>query len=111
MAGVPQAPWSPLSASDAKPHPPVGVFRKGRVNVVSGTIGRQMEVEVKLPGEVSADVLVLPVLEGGEEPSTGARTVDERLSGRLRRLAESGELRGELGHTLVLHLDGELNAR
>jgi leucyl aminopeptidase len=70
-----------------------------------------MEVEIRLPGEVSPDVLVVPVLEGAEVASGAARTLDERLNGRLRRLAESGEIRGELGRTLVLHLDGELEAR
>src|SRR5256885_2389932 len=70
-----------------------------------------MEVEVRLPDEISSDVLVVPVVEGAEEPSGGARMLDERLQGRLGRLAESGEIRGELGHTVVLHLDGELGAR
>src|SRR5207302_9016323 len=43
--------------------------------------------------------------------SNGVRLLDEQLNGRLRRLAEEGELKGELGKTVLLHTDGELNAR
>jgi leucyl aminopeptidase len=72
----------------------------------------EVAVEVKLPGEVEPDILAVPVAEDGGGPLTdGARVLDERLSGRLSRLAEDGELRGELGSTLVLHTDGELRAR
>jgi leucyl aminopeptidase len=53
----------------------------------------------------------LPIPEDGDAAlSNGSRILDERLSGRLRRLAEEGELRGELGKTLVLHTEGELKA-
>jgi leucyl aminopeptidase len=72
----------------------------------------EVAVEIRLPDQVEADVLAVPVLEGGAEAlSRGARTLDERLNGRLGRLAHQGDLRGELGKTLVLHPDGELNAR
>ncbi|HKI93629.1 MAG TPA: leucyl aminopeptidase, partial [Gaiellaceae bacterium] len=40
----------------------------------------------------------------------GARIVDEKLGGRLARFQESGELRGDRGEALLLHLDGELQA-
>src|SRR5919204_6661305 len=71
----------------------------------------EVSVEVKLPGQIEPDVLALPVAEDGDAAlSNGAGVLDERLSGRLRRLAEEGELRGELGKTLVLHTDGELKA-
>jgi leucyl aminopeptidase len=66
------------------------------------------KVEIALPGQAGADALALPVaqpLRGG-----GAKIVDERLGGRLARLAESGEFRGERGEALLLHLDGELEA-
>jgi leucyl aminopeptidase len=43
--------------------------------------------------------------------SSGTRELDEQLKGRLRRLADGGELSSELGTTVVLHTDGELNAR
>jgi leucyl aminopeptidase len=72
----------------------------------------EVAVEVKLPGQIEPDVLALPVPEdGGETTSSGARILDEQLQGRLARLTQEGELRGELGKTLVLHTDGELKAR
>jgi leucyl aminopeptidase len=71
----------------------------------------EVAVEVNLPGQIEPDVLAFPVLESFEPArSNGARVLDERLEGRLERLVQEGELRGELGHTLVLHTDGELKA-
>ncbi|TML19833.1 MAG: leucyl aminopeptidase [Actinobacteria bacterium] len=71
----------------------------------------EVAVEVKLPGQIEPDVLALPVPEdGGGAAANGARILDERLQGRLQRLTQEGELRGELGKTLVLHTDGELKA-
>jgi leucyl aminopeptidase len=66
------------------------------------------KVEIALPGETRADALALPIAQplGGD----GAKVVDEKLNGRLARLGESGELRGERGETVVLFLDGELEA-
>jgi leucyl aminopeptidase len=65
-------------------------------------------VEVALPGQAGADALALPVAQplGGD----GAKVVDEKLGGLLGRLAESGELRGERGEAVLLHLDGEHEA-
>ena len=72
----------------------------------------EVAVEVKLPGQIEPDVLALPIPEDADAAlSNGARILDERLTGRLQRLAQDGELRGELGETLVLHTDGELRAR
>jgi leucyl aminopeptidase len=68
----------------------------------------EVSVEVKLPGQVEPDVLALAVPEGDESASSNGRPMlDEKLAGRLRRLAEDGELRGELGRTVLLHTDGE----
>jgi leucyl aminopeptidase len=66
------------------------------------------KVDIALPGQAGADAIALPVAQpvGGD----GAKIVDDRLGGRLARLAESGELRGERGEALLLHLDGELDA-
>jgi Leucyl aminopeptidase len=66
-------------------------------------------IEIGLPGQTKADALAVPVAQaphglGGE----GGRIVDEKLHGRLTRLLASGELRGDPGEALVLHLDGEL---
>src|SRR5579884_857991 len=67
-----------------------------------------ISVGIALPGQERADAIALPVAQplGGE----GARIVDEKLGGRLARLQESGELRGDRGEALLLHLDGELEA-
>src|SRR5918911_5578060 len=72
----------------------------------------QGAVEVALPGQIEPDVLAVPVAEDGTAAfSNAARVIDERLGGRLRALVESGEARGELGRTLLLHTDRELRAR
>lgn len=71
-----------------------------------------VRVEVALPGQVEPDVLALPVTDSdnGAALSEPTRIVDERLHGRLSRLRAGGELSGEVGTALVLHLDGELKA-
>jgi leucyl aminopeptidase len=72
----------------------------------------EVAVEVKLPGQAESDTLVVAVSEGESSTlSDGARVLDQQLKGRIQRLAESGELHGELGKTLLLHTDGELRAR
>jgi leucyl aminopeptidase len=72
----------------------------------------EVAVEVKLPGQAEADTLAVVLAEGQPAPlSEGARVLDQQLAGRLQRLAESGELHGELGKTVLLHTDGELKAR
>jgi leucyl aminopeptidase len=65
-------------------------------------------IEIALPGQTTVDALAVPVAQpvGGE----GARIVDGKLGGRLTRLIESGELRGERGEALLLHTDGDLDA-
>ncbi|HEY8108095.1 MAG TPA: M17 family peptidase N-terminal domain-containing protein, partial [Gaiellaceae bacterium] len=66
------------------------------------------KVEIALPGQAGADALALLVAQplGGD----GAKIVDEKLGGRLEKLGESGELRGDRGETVLLHLNGELEA-
>jgi leucyl aminopeptidase len=72
----------------------------------------QLTIEVRQPGEVEPDALAIPLLqEDGASLSNGTRAFDERLKGRLQRLAEDGELKGDLGKTVLLHTDGELDAR
>jgi leucyl aminopeptidase len=68
----------------------------------------EVAIEVKPPGELEPGALALPLPEDDSVPlSNGARALDERL----RRLADDGELKSELGKTVLLHTDGELNAR
>jgi leucyl aminopeptidase len=72
----------------------------------------ELAIEVRAPGEGEPDSLAILFPEGTEGTfSNGARELDGQLKGRLRRLADSGELKGELGKTVVLHTDGELSAR
>ena len=66
-------------------------------------------VEIALPGQSGGtDALALPIAQplGGE----GVKIVDDKLGGRLGKLRESGDLRGDRGETVLLHLDGELEA-
>jgi leucyl aminopeptidase len=65
-------------------------------------------IDIALPGQTAADALAVTVGRplGGE----GVRIVDEKLGGRIRRLVESGELRGDTGEALVIHTSGELEA-
>jgi leucyl aminopeptidase len=72
----------------------------------------EVAIEVKLPGQIEPDALAVALPENGSGSlSDGARTLDERLHGRLGRLAADGELKGRLGETVLLHTDGELKAR
>jgi leucyl aminopeptidase len=73
----------------------------------------EVAIEVKAPGEGEPDVIAIPFSEGstGAAFSNGARELDGQLKGRLHRLADGGELKGDLGTTVVLHTDGELSAR
>src|SRR5688572_18001718 len=71
-----------------------------------------MEIDVveAPPGGVEADVLVFPV----PDPVTlteAAEGIDRLLEGRLARLADDGELRGECGRVTLLHADGRVAAR
>jgi leucyl aminopeptidase len=73
---------------------------------------QEVSVEVGSPGQVEPDVLALAVPEGDEAAfSNGRPPLDEKLAGRLHRLAEDGELRGELGRVVILHTDGDGGAR
>jgi leucyl aminopeptidase len=72
----------------------------------------ELAIEVRAPGEGEPDSLaILFPQETGGAFSNGTRELDGRLKGRLQRLADSGELKGDLGTAVVLHTDGELNAR
>src|SRR6266508_5995939 len=71
----------------------------------------EVAIEIRLPGQIEPDTLAIPLSDDESAPlSDGARVLDERLGGRLQRLADDGELKGELGETVLLHTEGELNA-
>ena len=61
------------------------------------------------PDGVEADVLGFGVTDP-VTLSPAARALDERVGGRLARLAAEGELAGEAGAMTLLHTDGELAA-
>src|SRR5260370_23191338 len=62
-----------------------------------------VEIEIGLPGDVSADAVAVAVTE---PPSNLVGDV----RGHLQQVAESGELRGERGEALLLHVNGNLPA-
>src|SRR6266516_1679155 len=61
----------------------------------------EVEIEVSAPGEIEPDALALPLTEDDSTP----RSNDAQLDGKLKQLADDGELSGELGKTVVLHSD------
>src|SRR5437764_1630473 len=67
----------------------------------------QVAIEVSAPGEVGSGSLALPLAEDDSTP----RSNDTQLAARLRQLADDGELKGELGRTVLLHTDGQSSAR
>jgi len=73
----------------------------------------ELTVEVRAPGEGEPDSLAIPFPQdgGGAVFSNGMRDLDGPLKGRLQQLADSGELKGDLGTAVVLHTNGDLNAR
>jgi leucyl aminopeptidase len=66
----------------------------------------EVEIEVSAPGAAQPDALALPLAEDESAPRQ-----EGELAGRLQQLANDGELNGELGKTVVLHTNGEANAR
>jgi leucyl aminopeptidase len=69
----------------------------------------QIDVVEAPPGGVEADVLAFAV----RDPvalSGAAEGLDRLVEGRLTRLVEAGELRGDEGHVTLLHTDGRLAA-
>ena len=70
-----------------------------------------IDVVVSRETNPEADALAFPVYEPATSLPPCAAELDERLGGRLTRLAGEGELRGSRDSALVLHLDGELKAR
>jgi leucyl aminopeptidase len=68
-----------------------------------------VQVEVSSAGAegVEASLLALPISDPADPRSL---PLPEAIGNRLARLAEAGELKGETGASLLLHLDGELAA-
>jgi leucyl aminopeptidase len=69
-------------------------------------------IEVSPPGGSEPDTLAVPFsTDDSDVPPNGSAQLDDRVAGRLRRLAAAGELKGELGKTVVLHGDEGSNVR
>jgi leucyl aminopeptidase len=72
----------------------------------------EVAIEVQAPGEVEPDTVAVPLLQDGSDAlSNGAGVLGEQLEGRLQRLAEEGEVKGDLGRTVLLHTEGNGKTR
>ena len=68
-------------------------------------------IDIALPGQAEAGALAVPLVQPLDSLSgEGARILDDKLRGRLSQLASTGELRGDRGEALLLHLDGEVSS-
>jgi leucyl aminopeptidase len=66
----------------------------------------EVEIELSSPGGGSPDALALVLAEDDTTPRS-----DGDLHQQLQQLADDGELKGELGRTVVLHTNGSGTAR
>jgi leucyl aminopeptidase len=63
-----------------------------------------LTVEAGDPSGLRADVLVVPIAEGGDALPAG---LDERVRARCAELLASGEVTGEFAKTTLVHFDGD----
>src|SRR5512141_429294 len=70
----------------------------------------EVAIEVMAPGEAEADALAVPLAEDDASGDLGAGSVSERAQQQLRRLAADGDLKGDVGQTLLLHTDADEKA-
>ena len=61
-----------------------------------------VEISVVPPGEVDADVVAVAI---PEDDRTLAPDLDARLDEHLRELLADGEIRGEIGEAVLVHLE------
>jgi len=71
----------------------------------------QIELAVSDISRVEADVLVLPVAEGGLAKQRSFATLDQVLGGAVGRLAAAQDFQGKAEQTLELVTLGRLKAR
>src|SRR6187549_3041647 len=70
----------------------------------------RVEITGVAPDQAEADVLAVPLV--GENGLTGAAaSLDASLDGLLASLSGDGEVRSELGHARLVHVDGKLKSR
>src|SRR6188508_1329074 len=70
----------------------------------------RVEITGVAPDKAEADVLAVP-LAGENGLSGAAASLDSGLDGLLATLSGDGELRSELGHARLVHVDGKLKSR
>jgi leucyl aminopeptidase len=68
-----------------------------------------VDVQAVAPEQAEADVIAVP-LAGQNGLSAAAASLDSSLDGLLAQLAADGELRSELGHSRVVHVDEKLKS-
>jgi leucyl aminopeptidase len=66
----------------------------------------EVAIEVSGPGGGAPDAVALVLTEDDSTPRS-----DAGVAAQLRQLADDGELRGELGRTMVVHANGDATAR
>src|SRR5205814_651348 len=73
----------------------------------------QVSVEVLPPEQIEAEVLAIAVPENDEAAAlaNAVGPVDAELTDRLGRLVEQGDVKGELGKTVIVHTDGDRKTR
>jgi leucyl aminopeptidase len=72
---------------------------------------REIDVSVTDSRALDVDLLAGAAAEPGSPLPGPLAELDERLGGRLARLAEDGELSGRFNTATVVHVDGEVGAR
>ena len=72
-----------------------------------------MQIEVRQGNitAVAADAVIVNLFEGVTHPGGATGAMDARIGGLIRRLIESGEFKGKLNETAVLHVGGDLPFR
>ncbi len=70
----------------------------------------EVAIEIMAPGEAETDTLAVPLAEEDAGGDVGAGSVSERAQQQLRRLAADGDLKGDVGQTLLLHTDADEKA-
>ena len=60
--------------------------------------------------KVKADALIVSLFEGVKRPSGATGAVNKALNGAIAKLIASGEIKGKVGETTVIHVFGQLPA-
>jgi leucyl aminopeptidase len=69
-----------------------------------GVAGMKLHVKVGNIAEAQVDAIIVNLFEGVKNPGGATGAVDRQIGGLITGLIESGELKGELNETAVIHL-------